>query len=178
MAAGGTAGSSSAPPPGHRRGIRSGAAVGQAVTGSGGPQLTGRGALPGESWLTAAIPMDNPYCSSKLTRVRSHCSLAALDEQYEVRACCLLHAASHTACAAAAAVVTSPSTRRAGQPGVSARSLRPKPRVVRRSDDMMCDNHVCVCVPSSLLFCKNNNTPVHPPACSFSYMIIREVRSA
>ena len=25
----------------------------------------------GESWLTAAIPMDNPYCSCKLTRVRS-----------------------------------------------------------------------------------------------------------
>ena len=24
----------------------------------------------GESWLTAAIPMDNPRCSSKLTRVR------------------------------------------------------------------------------------------------------------
>ena len=26
---------------------------------------------PGESWLTAAIPNDNPYCSCKLTRVRS-----------------------------------------------------------------------------------------------------------
>ena len=23
----------------------------------------------GESWLTAAIPMENPYCSCKLTRV-------------------------------------------------------------------------------------------------------------
>ena len=26
--------------------------------------------LDGESWLTAAIPMDNPYCSCKLTRVQ------------------------------------------------------------------------------------------------------------
>ena len=28
-------------------------------------------AVFGESWLTAAIPMENPYCSCKLTRVRS-----------------------------------------------------------------------------------------------------------
>ena len=27
-----------------------------------------------KSWLTAAIPMDNPYCSCKLTRVRPRCS--------------------------------------------------------------------------------------------------------
>ena len=26
----------------------------------------------GESWLTAAIHMENPYCSCKLTRVRPH----------------------------------------------------------------------------------------------------------
>ena len=26
---------------------------------------------PGESWLTAAIPMENRYCSCRLTRVRS-----------------------------------------------------------------------------------------------------------
>ena len=30
--------------------------------------------LAGESRLTAAIPMDNPYCSCKLTHVRSGCS--------------------------------------------------------------------------------------------------------
>ena len=29
------------------------------------------GVQPGESWLTAAIPMDSPYCSCKLTRVRA-----------------------------------------------------------------------------------------------------------
>ena len=28
----------------------------------------------GESWRTAAIPMENPYCSCKLTRARSRCS--------------------------------------------------------------------------------------------------------
>ena len=39
----------------------------------------------GESWLTAAMPTDNPYCSCKLSRVRSrpgdihemHAALAA-----------------------------------------------------------------------------------------------------
>ena len=29
-------------------------------------------ALAGESWLTAAVPMDNPSCSCKLTRVCPH----------------------------------------------------------------------------------------------------------
>ena len=34
--------------------------------------VLGHAALPaGESWLTAAIPMENPYCGCKLTRVRS-----------------------------------------------------------------------------------------------------------
>ena len=37
----------------------------------GGRRGGGRG-RPGESWLTAAIPMDNPYCSCKLTRGRHH----------------------------------------------------------------------------------------------------------
>ena len=37
-----------------------------------GPQSTGLmlGSRKVTSWLTAAVPMDNPYCSCKLTRVR------------------------------------------------------------------------------------------------------------
>ena len=35
-----------------------------------------RGAEGGEAWRTAAIPMENPCCSCKLTRVRSRCSCA------------------------------------------------------------------------------------------------------
>ena len=31
-----------------------------------------KAAAEGESWLTAATPVDNPYCSCKLTRVRRH----------------------------------------------------------------------------------------------------------
>ena len=30
--------------------------------------------MAGESWLTAAIPVNNPYCSCKLIRVRLCCS--------------------------------------------------------------------------------------------------------
>ena len=31
-------------------------------------------AVAGEPWPTAAIPMENPYCSCELTRVRPRCS--------------------------------------------------------------------------------------------------------
>ena len=41
----------------------------------GGP--AGQIDVGGEPWLTAAITMANPYCSCKLTRVRSRCSQVA-----------------------------------------------------------------------------------------------------
>ena len=45
--------------------------VGAPVAAAGASATTV--AAAGESWLTAAIPMDNPCCSCKLTRVRPRC---------------------------------------------------------------------------------------------------------
>ena len=51
--------------------------------------VLGHAALPaGESWLTAAIPMENPYCGCKLTRVRSCCSLPASGQSSASATCC------------------------------------------------------------------------------------------
>ena len=42
-------------------------------SGTTRPPSGGRRRRAVSTWLTAAIPMDNPYCSCKLTRVRSRC---------------------------------------------------------------------------------------------------------
>ena len=43
------------------------------------------GQIAGQSWLTAAIPMDNPYCSCKLTCVRSRLAQQAVGRWRPVR---------------------------------------------------------------------------------------------
>ena len=43
-----------------------------AVVGRGDPSVFDLFEYPGESRLTAAIPMDNPHCSCKLTRVMAY----------------------------------------------------------------------------------------------------------
>ena len=46
-------------------------------TGFKGGDDRAQAAAAGESWLTTAIPMDNPYCSRNLTRGRSRCSTSS-----------------------------------------------------------------------------------------------------
>ena len=55
----------------------------QSVYGKAGGVRT-RGAA-GESWLTAAIPIENPYCSCKLTRVRPRQTDQLLDDEMHNR---------------------------------------------------------------------------------------------
>ena len=60
------------------------ASVKQADVDAGEPLAYSRNPY-GESLLTAAIPMENPYCSCKLTRVRSRCSKGGHGRGQDVR---------------------------------------------------------------------------------------------